>query len=201
MCVCYTREHGEKRGIHVGVYLSFGQIQPGAAALARTLHQTPAAPVPPARHTRTVPTQRSGRAHTTKIYYLHIHTYLSRCVCLSLPTVLGPPRAGISYSFPQAHTHACTHCSFRGGLSVGWVCEARALITCSSESLGLTLWPCPSLGAPFAFLSASRSRTICGHAWTPRPYRHDPYTAIFPAVAWPNRSPSQCRPSHSGRHG
>lgn len=96
-------------------------------------------------------------AHTTKIYHLHIHTYLSiltisRCVCLSLPTVLGPPRAGISFSFPQTHTHPCTHCSFRGGLSVGWVCEARALITCSSESLGLTLWPCPSLGAALRFL-------------------------------------------------
>ncbi len=120
-CVfCYTREHGEKRGIHVGVYLSFGQIQPGAAVLAGTLHQTPAAPVPPASqpdtHTHTYCTRTGTGAHTQHKFYpnTHTHTYLSilaisRCVCLSLPTILGPPRAGISLSFPQTHTHIHTH--------------------------------------------------------------------------------------------
>lgn len=63
-CVFAIRgERGEKRGIHVGVYLSFGQIQPGAA-LAGSLPQTPAAPVPPATHTDTVHRQVLSLTHT-----------------------------------------------------------------------------------------------------------------------------------------
>lgn len=128
-------EHWEKRGIHVGVYLSFGQIQPGVAALAGTLHQTPAAPVPPARHTHTVHTQVFEHTYNTNFTtHTHIHTYLSilaisRCVCLSLPTVLGPPRAGISLSFPQTHTHVHTHIHTLL-LKRGAVCEPTVWSTC-----------------------------------------------------------------------
>lgn len=55
-------------------------------------------------------TDSDTRAHTQNSLHSHTLAYLSipaisRCVCLSLPTILGPPRAGISLSYPQTHTH------------------------------------------------------------------------------------------------
>ncbi|KAG7244980.1 hypothetical protein INR49_023546 [Caranx melampygus] len=67
-----------------------------------------------------------------------------------------------------------------GGPSVGRVCEALALITCSSESLSLTLWLSPRLELPspcsLSFL-ASHSRTVCGRARTPT-FSHHPSVAV-----------------------
>lgn len=123
MCVCYTREHGEKRGIHVGVYLSFGQIQPGAASLAAALRQTPAAPVPPASHTHTVHTPALERTHNTNFAtFTHTHTHIPvhpSCikVCLSFPAHRF--RSSQSRYFPflptDIHTHTHTQELWRGG--------------------------------------------------------------------------------------
>lgn len=69
--------------------------------------------------------------HTHILYTLrylstHMHTCqsaISRCVCLSVLTILGPPRAGISLSF--THTHTPTELLKRGA-----VCELTVWSTC-----------------------------------------------------------------------
>jgi len=106
-----------------------------------------------------------------------------------------------SCSCTPSHTHTHTHtAAIEGVVSVGWVCEALALITCSSESPSLTLWPSPRLELPSAcslsFL-ASRSRTACGHTRC----HHDADIAVVPAAAQPHRSSGHRGPPHGRRHG
>lgn len=185
MWVFYRRELWEKRGIHVDVYLSFGQIQLGSrgAGVHCTQPQSPLYPQPDTYCTH-APCVHAMQMRWSLHSYLFVLT-LSRCGCVFLPAFFGPPRAGISLSFPQTHTHTvAVAAAARGGVLVGWLCETLALITCSSELLGLTSRPPPSPGSssvPLRLLPASHPRSIRSPPRTPhlRPVAMTPSMPLF----------------------
>lgn len=115
VCLLYEGTRGEKRNSCWCLFELWPNPTWGGCVGARFAPNPSRSCTPRQTHTYCTHSGTQARTHNTNFTTLtHTHTYLSilaisRCVCLSLPTILGPPRAGISLSFPQTHTHLHTH--------------------------------------------------------------------------------------------
>lgn len=158
MCVCYTRElRGEKRNSCWCLFELWPNPTWGGCVGARSLCTKPQPLLYPQPDTHTYCTHSGTGVHTQILLFTHTHLPVHPShikVCLSFHA--HHFRSSPSRYFPlfptDTHTFSHTHTATEGACLWADSCEALALITCSSESLSLTLWPSPSPGTPFALL-------------------------------------------------
>ena len=118
VCLLYEGTRGEKRNSCWCLFELWPNPTWGGCVGAHSAPNPSRSCTPSQPHTHTYcthsGTERTHNTNFTTPSHTRTHAYLSilaisRCVCLSLPTILGPPRAGISLSFPQTHTYTHTH--------------------------------------------------------------------------------------------